>query len=100
EIRAGEGVAQRLEFGGRRALERFEGGSDAEPSGEVEACLGPGENPGDGPEIGDGVPLFAGPAGGPGADAGVLQRVDRGDLAVEIDETVGLEQLLVGLLAL
>ena len=38
----------------------MEGGAHAVPAGEHDAGLGPGEDPGDGPQVGDGGGLFAG----------------------------------------
>ena len=99
----GEDVAEEVEVGevfldvliGLRA-DGFESGADTEPAGEVEAGLGPGEDPGDGAEVFEGG-FFAGASGGARSEDAGFEGVDGRYGAVEVDEAIGIEQAAVGL---
>lgn len=76
-------------------VELAESSADSEPAGQVEAGLGPGEYPGDRPQVREA--RLPGAAGRPGTDPGVFEGIERRGLAVELEEAVRFEQLPVGL---
>ncbi len=80
-----EGFGEGVEAFRVLLLKLFEGGAGAVPSGQVEACLGPGEDPGDGAQVFECGASAA--ACGAGADVGVFEGIDGSGLAVEVKET-------------
>ena len=79
-------VADQLERGRIVALQPFQGGADPVPAGEVESCLPPTEDPGDGAQISKG--LLSGAPGRMRSDSAGLNGVDGRGLSEEGEETL------------